>query len=166
MGKRKPVPSSTAHVFKVTSSGNKRVWRRIAVRNDQTLDDLHEAIFDAFDRDDEHLYSFCFPPPGIRSRRNIRRIAAVEYTHPEVIAEEGPDPDGLVLDASKASLESLALQPKQTLYYLFDFGDEWWHEVTVEQTDAAVQPGDYPRVLESGGKSPPQYPDWEEDEDE
>ena len=51
----------SVYVFKVALSGSKRIWRRIAMRPAQTLDDLHEAIFTAFDRYDEHLYSFFFP---------------------------------------------------------------------------------------------------------
>ena len=53
-------------VFKVALAGQKSIWRKIAMRGNQTLDDLHEAIFDAFDRYDEHLYSFYFPPPGTK----------------------------------------------------------------------------------------------------
>lgn len=47
--------------------------------------------------------------------------------------------------------------------YLFDFGDEWWHEITVEQIDAKPEEGGYPRVLEEHGQSPPQYPDMDEE---
>jgi hypothetical protein len=154
MAKHKTPQSSTAVVFKVALAGRKSIWRRIAVRTDQTLDDLHEAIFAAFDRDDEHLYAFYFPPPGTKSLRNVRRNS-IEYTSPE--ADDGGE------SAAEVTLESLSLQPKQMFYYLFDFGDEWWHEVTVEQTDAPVDARNYPRLLESKGKSPAQY---ELDEDE
>lgn len=37
---------------------NPEVYRVIEMRGDQTLASLHEAIFDAFKRDDEHLYQF------------------------------------------------------------------------------------------------------------
>jgi len=37
---------------------NKVVSRTIQIRGDQTLEDLHCAIFDAFDREDEHMYEF------------------------------------------------------------------------------------------------------------
>ena len=57
-------PNATLYMFKVALSQQKRIWRRIGIRSDQTLDDLHAAIFDAFDRFDEHLYSFYIPPPG------------------------------------------------------------------------------------------------------
>ena len=46
----------TIFVLKVALAGRKGIWRKIALRGGQTLDDLHEAIFEAFDRDDEHLY--------------------------------------------------------------------------------------------------------------
>jgi hypothetical protein len=39
---------------------NPVVSRTIQMRGDQTLEDLHHAIFDAFDRFDEHLYEFQF----------------------------------------------------------------------------------------------------------
>ena len=34
------------------------VWRRIELRGDQTLHDLHLAIQQAFDWDDDHPYGF------------------------------------------------------------------------------------------------------------
>jgi len=45
------------------------------------------------------------------------------------------------------------------------YGDEWWHEITVEDVDAPVTEGKYPRVVEKHGKSPPQYPDLEDEEE-
>jgi hypothetical protein len=148
-------------VFKVALQRRKSIWRRIAVRNDQTLDDLHEVIFDAFDREEEHLYSFYFPPPGARGRDVLRDAA--EYTHP-FNAEEG-DPFGdRLLNAAKTKLRALGLEKGQCFLYLFDFGDSWWHEITVESIDGPVEEGGYPRIIERRGESPPQYPDFEEDE--
>src|SRR3954447_3837582 len=37
---------------------NPVVSRTILIRGDQTLEDLHHAIFDAFDREEEHMYEF------------------------------------------------------------------------------------------------------------
>jgi hypothetical protein len=152
--------SATVLVFKVALKGNKRVWRRIAVRGNQTLDDFHEAIFGAFDRDDEHLYSFPFPIPGLRGRAALR--GAREYTHPEAVESSSGSTSH---NAADTPVQTLGLVRGQKLLYLFDFGDEWWHEVTVEQIDAPVEKGAYPRVLERKGKSPSQYPD-EDEEDE
>lgn len=149
-------------IFKVALQDDKKIWRRVAVRRSQTLDHLHAVIFKAFDRFDPHLYSFYFPPPGAKGRAALRD--AEEYTSP-VGLESGYFP-GLGKqphNAAKAKLSSLDLEPGQTFLYLFDFGDSWWHTVTVEDTHAVAEPGRYPRVLEKRGDSPPQYEpeeDW------
>jgi hypothetical protein len=137
------------------------VWRRIAVRSDQTLDRLHAGIFDAFDRFDEHLYSFYILPPGSKASRNLHN--AIEYTSPIMIEE--PDPFGWheTRDASRTTLGSLGLGPGAKLRYLFDFGDAWWHDITVEQTDGTPGRGRYPRVVLKIGDSPPQYSDSQDD---
>jgi len=146
------------YVFKVALAGQKRLWRRIAIRSDQTLDQLHAAIYEAFDRWDEHLYSFYFPKPGRRGRARFRD--AEEYTHP--FNCEDPGPLGWKpRNAAKTQIRRLRLKPGQTFDYLFDFGDQWMHEITVEATDGVPEKGRYPRILERHGESPEQYPDPE-----
>jgi hypothetical protein len=154
-------PQTTVHVFKVALANRKRIWRRIALLSHQTLDDLHNAIFRAFDRYDEHLYSFYFPKPGARGRSAIR--TATEFSHP--FAAEKPGPFGVAPNnAAKARLDRLKLKPGWKFQYLFDFGDEWWHEVTVESTSEPVGEGEYPRILVKKGDSPAQYSDLDEDD--
>ena len=149
-------------IFKVALSGRKSIWRKIAIKANQTLDDLHETIYDAFDRDDEHLYSFFFPlSKGKMTTRKIYN-ESMEYTSPNAF-EYGDTEDKI--NASKAKINTLKLKKGQVFYYLFDFGDEWWHDITVEETDAKAEKGKYPRVLEQKGKSPPQYILDEEDEE-
>ena len=152
----------TVYLFKVALQGAKRIWRRIAVRSDQTLDAFHEAVFKAFDRYDEHLYSFYFPQPGSRGREVLRD--AVEYTHPYNAEQDDLFGDRPLHNAAKTRLSALHLEPGQTFLYLFDFGDSWWHEVKVERTDAPVEAGSYPRIVDRRGDSPPQYPEDDEDE--
>ncbi|MEI6518535.1 MAG: hypothetical protein WCO98_00595 [bacterium] len=50
--------------------------------------------------------------------------------------------------------------------YLFDFGDEWWHEIIVEEVTTKI-PLDikYPALIAKRGKSPEQYEDIEDEED-
>ncbi len=151
-------------VFKVALAGRKSIWRKIAMRGDQTLDDLHEMIFNAFDRYDEHLYSFYFPPPGTKKLAMSKVRDYAECGSPNLCADEGPFSDPDLPNAAETKLASLKLKPKQLFFYLFDFGDDWWHEITVESVDALAEKGKYPRIVESRGKSPPQYPD-DDDED-
>ena len=88
-----------------------------------------------------------------------------EYSCQEVCEDEGPFSDDSVQSAEETEVASLNLKPKQLFFYLFDFGDEWWHEITVESIDTPAEKGKYPRVVDSRGESPPQYPDYEDDED-
>jgi hypothetical protein len=46
------------YTFHVSLPGTGRVWRKVELRSDQTLADLHHAIQDAFEWGADHLYSF------------------------------------------------------------------------------------------------------------
>ena len=151
---------STGYLLKVSLRGAPGIWRRIAIRGDQTLDDLHTTIFHAFDRFDEHLYSFYFPKAGSRGKRE-RRMAD-EYTHPAAV-EDSNDFGSKARNAAKTTIDSLHLRPRQRFDYLFDFGDSWEHEVLVEEVDVPLAAGRYPRITERHGASPPQYPNADDE---
>ena len=100
------------------------------------------------------------PKPGAKGR--ARKRDAKEYTHPFSV-EEQIDWGEPAENAAKTRIDSLGLKPRRTFLYLFDFGDEWWHDITVEQVDAPAEKGEYPRIMETRGKSPPQYADFDEE---
>lgn len=147
--------SDTEYVFRVNLKGARRVTRTIALRGDQTLDDLHEAIFAAFDRFDAHLYSFYFSKAP--SRRSTTGPRPKEYTAPQMFDEPDASDDERRFDASATRLDDLRLKPGQKFEYLFDFGDSWWHEGTVEAVNPSVPRARYPQIRASRGISPPQY---------
>jgi hypothetical protein len=128
---------------------NPVISRTIQLRGEQTLDDLHNAIFEAFDRFDEHLYQFEFgggKPMDPHSDKYVHPMAEVPDAQP----------------ATDASIDSLMLQPKQRFFYWFDFGDDWWHWIDVTAISTTIPPGHYPKVIGRVGKSPPQYLGMEE----
>ena len=59
-------------------------------------------------------------------------------------------------DAAGTPLDGLRLKPAQRFEYLFDFGDSWLHEVSVEAIGSA-EPGARYGVIDKKGSSPPQY---------
>ena len=152
------------YVFKVALFYAKRIYRRIAIKGDQTLDDLHHVIYKAFDRYDEHLYSFYFPVKQTTSEHIIRQ--SPQFTHPFYHRQTkgSLDLNNDKGDASKKNIASLSLKPKQKFYYLFDFGDQWWHEITFEK-NVVNDGGEYPKILLIKGESPPQYPDEDEEQE-
>ena len=147
MGKAK---SNNEYVFKVALKGAKRIWRGIAARGDQTLEQLHEAIFAAFDRFDEHLYSFYFP-------KAPRRRGPVLTPPKEYVAPLSFEPSGRHFNAATTTIDDLKLKVGQTFEYLFDYGDCWWHEITVKQAGRVSKPRRSPEVVSRHGESPPQY---------
>jgi hypothetical protein len=157
MNRKKGKPKSSGiYTLKVALRGNKGIWRRIEIGGDQTLDDLHEMIYQAFDREEEHLYSFYLPPPGSVGQARIRD--ALEFTHPYVL-EDDPFDDGQRFSAAETTVDELKLRRGRKFDYLFDFGDSWWHEITVEGVGGTPEDVQYPRIVEKHGASPPQYPD-------
>jgi hypothetical protein len=134
---------------------NKSVVRTIEIRGDQTLEDLHEAIFAAFDRDDPHMYEFQFGkrPMDPKGPRYVLPVAADE--------DFGPPIAGTV---DTTTIDSLGLKVGRHFGYWFDFGDDWHHQIDVVRIDDGPPVGDYPRVVKRVGESPPQYVDWDEED--
>jgi hypothetical protein len=126
------------------------VSRTILIRGDQTLADLHRAIFDAFARQEDRLYEFQFGrgPMDPQGPRYVLPGAA-----PTPFDESNP-PAGTVTDTR---LDSLGLEESRSFCYWFDFGEDWWHQVTVEGIRNQVPRGRYPRVAKRVGDSPPQF---------
>ena len=151
-------------ILKVALDGRRGTWRRIAIRGDQTLGDLHAAIFHAFDRYDEHLYTFYVAPKTVKLTRASAYRNAMRYSHAaaldNLMGERGEK------NAEKTTIASLRLSAGQVFLYLFDFGDEWWHVITVEQTDAEADAAlRYPVVIAKRGESPAQYAEYDEEDE-
>ena len=158
--RRRASSHAAVYVVNVALSGDKRIWRRIAIRSDQTLHDLYKTIYKAFDRYDQHLYSFYVARPGQTIGCGWRKLReAAEYTHPYNAAEPNPLTGRRLPNAAKKPIGALKLKAGQVFVYLFDFGDEWWHEITVEQIDDHPAVGRSARIVEKHGDSPPQYSD-------
>lgn len=135
---------------------NKVVSRTIQIRGDQTLASLHEAIFDAFDRDDEHLYEFQVGGKGPNDPK-ARRYGLPMGDSPF----DDPKPAGVV---TRTAIDELHLKKDDAFGYWFDFGDDWWHQINVVAINDGPASGKYPQVTARTGESPPQYPDSDEGE--
>ena len=66
-------------------------------------------------------------------------------------------------DAQKTKIGSLDLNEKEKFYYLFDFGDDWWHEVSVLTIQIPKTVQAYPRIVKKVGESPEQYPNYKDE---
>jgi len=138
---------------------NPVVSRTIEIRGDQTLEDLHYAIFDAFNREDEHLYEFQVGGKGPMDPEARKYVLSGMFENP---IPDAPKPAG---DVSHTSIGSLGLKVDDAFGYWFDFGDDWWHQINVAAISNEAPEGTYPRMTKRIGVSPPQYPDLDDEED-
>ncbi len=129
------------HRFKVSLRDRPDIWRIIDIKGNQMLSSLHKAIFKAFNRFEEHQYSFFL------SNKPFDRES--EYTSPGI----GTDGTGKL--ATRIRIDSVELYGGPKFLYLFDYGDEWWHEVELISVTERVTRANYPRVVKKQGKSPP-----------
>ena len=127
---------------------NQTILRKIEIRGDQTLEDLHSAIFKAFNRVEEHLYEY--------------QIGGKGPNDPEAVCYSTPSPSETLQERSKSNnhtadttLDSLTLKTDDAFGYWFDFGAYWWHQINVVSIQGKTPTGGYPKVIERIGESPP-----------
>ncbi|MFC4912387.1 plasmid pRiA4b ORF-3 family protein [Actinomadura gamaensis] len=127
--------ASSVHRIKVTLTGLRPpIWRRLEVPSAMPLDALHLVLQAAFGWENYHMWSFETGSGtyGVADRELGFRSAAT------------------------ARLQQVAARPKDTIVYLYDFGDSWEHEILVEAV-APAEPGvAYPRCLTGRRAGPPE----------
>jgi hypothetical protein len=129
------------HVFKV--SLGRDLWRRIAIPGALTLDTLAETIIGAFEFTYDHLYQFTY-----RNRFGVE----THVNHPYL--DEGPW-------TSEVRVGEVPLLEGQLMTYLYDFGDQWEFDVTLERVDPVEPAIKDALVVDAHGEAPEQYPSWE-----
>ncbi len=120
------------------------VWRRIAFPADTALDYVAEDILVEFKFDNEHLYEF--------SLRNVDGTV-LKIAHPGHEAIDGAE------YADNIALGHLPLAEKETMHFLYDFGDNWKFKLVLEQIDPPNARLKRPKVTETHGTAPKQYDD-------
>jgi hypothetical protein len=110
------------------------VWRRLRVRADTPLDRLHDAIVAAFGWHGYHMHVF--------------RSGADEFGM--------PDPELGFIDERRVSLGELIGGVGDRLLYTYDFGDDWEHEIVVEELLDTDPETHYPVLVAAKGACPPE----------
>lgn len=129
-------------------AANPAIVRKIEIKGRNTLKDLHQIIFKAFDREEEHMYEFQIGgqrPNDPKARRYILKSPFNDEDFAGYVSE--------------TTLASLGLSEEEVFGYWFDFGDDWWHQVNITVIKDIAPKGKYPKVTEQIGASPPQYAD-------
>jgi tetratricopeptide (TPR) repeat protein len=130
------------HQFKVSLKDNPAIWRIIEIKGNQILSTLHKGIMMAFDRDEEHAYSFFFT-----QRRGNKQIE---------FASTVPGTSGTTHLVKSIRIDSIPLyhDEGEKFLYLFGYENKCWHEVELVQVIYKHSRAVFPRVIKKHGKYP------------
>jgi hypothetical protein len=132
------------------SRGNKSISRTIKILGSHTLEDFHEIIFKAFDREEEHMYEFQIGGKG--------PMDPLARRYGLSIGKEGLfGDDSLSGTVEETDINSLGLKVGDSFAYWFDFGDDWWHQINVVSIEDKPISDKLPVIVNRKGDSPPQY---------
>jgi hypothetical protein len=113
------------------------VWRRIQVSGNSTLYRLHLIIQDVMGWENYHLFEF--------------RIGDFDYGEPD------PGNDWyLVKNARRYKVGQLLPNTVKRFRYRYDLGDNWEHDILVEQVLRPVPGMRYPQILDGARACPPE----------
>jgi len=135
-----PPPQATAtttvHRVKISLRDAKpSVWRRLEVPSDLPLGLLHEVLQTAFGWFDCHPHQF--------------ETACGDFGDP---AQDGFW--SRRADESAATLAQVAPDRREKVSYVYDFGDDWRHDLVVESVAPAAPGVRYPRCTAAEGTPP------------
>jgi hypothetical protein len=148
--KKASAPASTTKItvpiyqIRVTLKDSKpSVWRRVQVRSDATLGELHAIIQMAMGWSNSHLHHFI-----VGKLPNLRFIGAPDpYEDGDLKNEE---------NENEVLISRVLTGSKTKITYEYDFGDSWEHEVVLEEVMEAKARVFYPRCVAGENACPPE----------
>lgn len=137
---------SIIYQFKITLKDSKpKIWRRIQVPSTYRFSDLHAVIQNAMGWMGGHLHQFNMKHPVTG-----RKIQIGEPHHDDAVF--GMD----IIPEERAKIAQYFIAAKKKAFYLYDFGDGWYHEVVLEKIIAPEANVQYPRCVAGKRACPPE----------
>jgi hypothetical protein len=134
------MPKHTPQVYqlKVRLQGSKPpIWRRLLVADDTTLAGLHYVVQVAMGWTDSHLHQF-------EQKGQVFGTPRSGF---------GSLP---VADERRTRLDRVLLREKDCLRYMYDFGDGWDHQITLEKVLPRDHRQQLPVCVKGKGACPPE----------
>lgn len=114
------------------------IWRRVHVGGDCTLAQLHSVLQVVMGWENCHLYMF--------------RIGGKTYGTPDV----DEDGDLKLIDPKRTRLDAVSPSVGTMLTYVYDYGDNWQHELLLEAIVMPALDTTYPRCIAGERRCPPE----------
>lgn len=140
------------NIYTIRAALDKKTHRDIAVRGEQTLSKLAEAIVESYDFDFDHAYGFY---------NNINDLYASTEQY-ELFADMGEAETPDIKGVKKTKIQDV-FQKGHKMLFLFDYGDEWLFLLECLDVKPSESGGRLPIVVGRLGDAPEQYPDEDDD---
>lgn len=138
MPPQKAPPPTSIYQLKVALKGIRPpIWRRVLVPDNITLARLHAVLQIVMGWEDSHMHGF--------------KIAGIEYGEPSI------DSYVTVRDERRFTLGELVAKVKAKFTYTYDFGDNWEHELLLEEILPVVADQPVPACVTGKRACPPEH---------
>ncbi|GGJ87162.1 hypothetical protein GCM10007063_07090 [Lentibacillus kapialis] len=133
------------------------VWRKIQIDGHATFYDLHRVLQVAFEWFDYHLHSFFV------NRTNGERVEQMEITSEDTGDDAFVDllGDRITRQEKDEVVGDWLKEPYDKVMYVYDFGDDWHHEIVFNKKLKPEKGVSYPRCI-SAKNLPPEEDSREE----
>ncbi|MCO5195635.1 MAG: plasmid pRiA4b ORF-3 family protein [Anaerolineae bacterium] len=112
------------------------IWRRLLLRSDQTIADLHHTLQIAMGWSDLHLNRFLIHGKDF----GVYHIGGMSFSD----------------DPHTVKLSDFHFHPHERFLYEYDFGDRWEHEIRLEKKLPLDTNQTYPVCIGGARQSPPE----------
>jgi hypothetical protein len=112
------------------------IWRRLLVRSDSTIADLHSTLQIAMGWEDVHLHQFIIR----RKRYGISWLGGMVFSD----------------NAHQVQLSDLRLRVNERFLYEYDFSDQWQHEIRLKKQLPFDPTKNYPDCTGGARAAPPE----------
>lgn len=112
------------------------IWRRLLVKDDHTIADLHYCIQIIFMWSDLHLHQFIIHGKSY----GLNYYGGINFSD----------------NANKIFLDQFQFRLNERFIYEYDFTDNWEHEIRVEKLLPANPQKKYPLCISGGRAAPPE----------
>ncbi|MDO5623537.1 MAG: plasmid pRiA4b ORF-3 family protein [Pseudomonadota bacterium] len=140
-----------AYLLRIELRGFKpAIWRDVWVAPRITLPELHDVVQAAMGWENAHMHAFAQP---------LKNEGFWQAPPDRVYQPHMPfDFDGLGESEAKnedgVALNTLLCAPKAKLLYMYDFGDDWEHVITLKSIDEVAEP--LPWLVKAQNGCPPE----------
>lgn len=134
----KKTTAKQIYQIKVTLQGSAKppIWRRLLLADNTPLDELHDVLQVAMGWENAHLHMFSY---------------GQEFYGPLDEYDRGN-----TLDEAKYRLNQLMRKEKDSLLYIYDFGDDWQHKIVLEKILPLDAQQSLPFCVAGKGACPPE----------